>query len=396
MSMVWKMLGAAQADPPTHAVAVFDAPGKNFRHKLFPAYKANREPARRIEIDEQLPMIRHAAETLGLARMECAGFEADDVVATLAHLAVRAGKRVTIVSSDKDFGQMVVDDSIEIVDPMAKRRMLAADIERKMGVPPALVADVQALAGDAIDGIPGIPGLGMERAAALVRRFGSLAEVLRHTDECRWPQVRSQLKRHAADARLYLKLTTLRRNVPLKVNWDELRAQPAVRSHLVAICKALEASAHFEAIFHLDCAAPRSVPRVADPMAWWKEELLASRQPVPDEPQCGFYQRRLARRCPFVPARIWRERAADPVTGKPLDRDMLRCEVAGKPRDPFSEWQWLFGNPITEATYKFEIADGEWLKVYQPDHPKAHPDKPVDILKMPARHNPHQRRGTTS
>lgn len=388
MQMVWRVLGAAEADKPTHGAAVFDAPGKNFRHKLYPAYKANRDPARALEILPQLPYMRHAAEVLGLTPVEAVGFEADDVIATLAARAARAGMRTTIVSSDKDFGQLVRDNVVEIVDPMQRRRLLEADILKKFGVEPRLVPDVQALAGDTVDGIPGIKGVGKDKASRLINRFGSVEEVLRRYNEVRWFQVRAELKHKAADARLFLKLTTLRKDVPLPVKMDDLKLQPIIKSHLREMVHALGAAARMESMFALDPQLIRIVPPAEDPFEWWREELAAPGQKVPEQPQCGFYERRLAKGCPFVAARIWREPELDPVSGEPIGQEWLRCEVGGKARDPLAEWVRLSMKPIKQSDYNFEIADCAHAKAYRPGDPKVDPTKAIDILKMPAQFPP--------
>ena len=226
MKIIWRMMGAAEADKPTHGAAIFDAPGGYFRHDIFPAYKAGRAEARDVELEDQLQVMRMAADALGLRAIEKLGFEADDLISTLAAQARLRGWRTTIVSSDKDFSQCVVDGHIEIVDPLQKRRILEADVLARWEVPPPLVTTVQALAGDSADKIPGVDGLGPRRAAALVRRFGHLDNIIAHADEIRWPGVRSYLKRkhkHGTDVsrtglewlRVWMELVTLRQDVEL-------------------------------------------------------------------------------------------------------------------------------------------------------------------------------------
>lgn len=425
MSMMWRMLGAAAADQPTHIAAVFDAPGKNFRHTLLPAYKANRDPARSIELAEQLPLMRPVAEVLGMTPVEHPGFEADDVIATLAARAMKAGIRSTIVSSDKDFGQLVVDDWIEIVDPMQRARdpsksprRLEADVIAKFGVPPKLVPDLQALAGDTVDNIPGIKGCGPETAARLVRKFGSLKNVLDDVEEIRFPQVRADLKRMmdlrvdssgkaslvgaargskeaqtGADwVRLFLKLTTLRRNVPLKIEFADMVRHEIKRSHLDEIVKALNPAANVQHLFGLDRENERTVERIPNPLEWWREELKRPGQRLPAVPQCGYYRTRLVHRGPWVPARIWREPKLDPVTGADLGQDILRCEVGGRARDPYGSFPGLSLYPIPESEFRFQVADAAHAKAYRPDSPKANPDQPIDILKQPVPHNPQSKR----
>ena len=271
-------------NPPTPS-RLSTRPAETFRHALFPAYKANRPAARAVELEGQLAIMRSAADVLGLVPMEAPGYEADDLIATLAHRAQTRGIRSTIVSSDKDFGQLVVDGSM-IVDPMSRLRRLSSDVVGKFGVPPHLVQDVQALAGDPVDGIPGIPGVGLDKAARLVRRFGSLEGVLENINSIRWPAVRSKMKGGEADARLYLELTTLRRDaLPPGDEVDDLRDRPVMRSHILELCRALEAPAWAMAMFSGEPEFIRAVPHVADQFQWWDEELIASGQVLPDDPQ---------------------------------------------------------------------------------------------------------------
>jgi len=393
MGMSWRLLGAAEADKPTHGAAVFDAPGKNFRHTLAPDYKANRPVARNVELSGQLQYMRHAAETLGLHPVEATGFEADDVIATLATQAKAAGMRTTIVSSDKDFGQLVEDGWIEIFDPLQKRRMLAADIEAKMGVPPAMVPHVQALWGDTVDNIIGVDGVGRDKAARLVRRWGGVEAVLASAKEVRWIPVRDQLlkKPVAERVRLNLKLTTLRRNVKLAAAPTDLVLEPIMRSHLTEIMRALGAPHYMEAIFALDPQMARVVEHVADSEGWWREELAHPGQALPEMPQSGYFQRKLVRGGPFVPARIWREPHIDAETGQPSGMDVLRCEVGGKVRDPFAEWTRLSMTPIKKSDFEFGKADAAHAKKWRPDSPAANPGKPIDLLSQPKPTNPRRR-----
>jgi 5'-3' exonuclease len=390
MALVWRMLGAAQADKPTHGIAVFDpADRRNFRHDLCPEYKANRPQARDLELAPQFPYMRNAAETLGLATYEAAGFEADDLIATLAKKAVAAGIRVTIVSSDKDFAQLVVDDKIEIVDPMQKKRVRAADVEKKFGVPPRLVTTVQALAGDSIDNVKGIPGVGLEKAAALARRFGDLEAILKNADNCRWPQVRLQLQRKKKEARLYLQLVTLRDDVECHVVWDELKLQPPLKSQINNLLTTLEAGPAYRLIFSGDYQLVRAFPKIAkaDHFKWWREELKFPGQTIPETPQCGFYQRRLVKGGPFVAGQIWREKNSDDDT-----TELLRCRVGGRDADPVAEWGRLSQMPVAQKDHAFEVADAEHARKYRPSDPKAQPRRKIDLLKAPIATNPKRKK----
>lgn len=387
MHLLWRMLGAAEADPPTHGVAVFDPEGKTFRYKLFPDYKGNRGP-RSPELQAQFPAMRVAAETLGIKPLVIDGFEADDVVMTLAKRAVKAGMRVTIVSADKDFCQAVDDGKIEIVVP-GNGRILRADVIKRFGVPPELMRDFQALRGDDVDNIPGIAGCGDERAAALIRRFGSLEAVLAHAGEVRWPTVARALKTRAADARLSYKLASLRTNVPLqKTDWSKYTLERPTMSGIKELLKWLEAPSQLQAVFQLDPSLARPVEPVEEPFAWWEDELKEPGQNLPDMPQCGFYKKRLVQGGPFVPAVVARERELDIVSGEQTGRDILICVVDGKRGDPHTEWSRLAMNPISKEEHGFMVADADHAKRYRAGDPKAQPRQRIDLVTTPAPRNP--------
>lgn len=388
--ITWRMLGAAEADKPTHGAAVFDIPGPNFRHKIYPAYKSNRDPARRLILDGQMPYMKHMAETMGLFPIEAEGFEADDVIATLAVMADAAGMRVTIASSDKDFGQLVVDGRREIVDPMQKRRVMAADVEKKFGVPPRLVAAFQAFAGDPVDCYPGIRGCGAKRAAELLRAYGSIAGIFKNVKRIPYPSLRHELSKPDAEKRVrqFLRLSKLCQDVPTDPDiLAKMLLGPVLKSHLQAILKAIEAPPWaMQSVFGIERSHVRLVETPERPLGWWKKELKFPGQPLGDVPQAGFYQRRLVAGAVPVAARIWLE--PDAVTGL----SHLRCEVGGQPRDPFSEWSRLSQQPITEQRYKFMIADADHAKKWRPGDPKATPGVAIDRSKQPFSTNPRRRK----
>lgn len=210
--------------------------------------------------------------------------------------------------------------------------------------------------------------------------------------EARWPHARAELTRRADEARLYLRLTTLRRDVALKVNMDDLVARPPLRSHLLQMCRVLEAGPRFQAVFGIDPEYARLVKPVADEFEWWREEMIARGQKMPNEPQSGFYQRRLIKGAPLVPARIWREADLDGKTGKETGKVVVRCEVDGDPKDPFAEWTRLSMAPISMAEFDFMSADSTHAKKYRPDDPKATPRMPIDLAAHPASINPKRKR----
>lgn len=389
--MLWRLLGEAQADKPSHAAAVFDHRGKNFRHRLFPDYKANRPAARNEELDDQFPFMKHVAETLGMTAVQAPG-EADDAIATLAAQAMAASMRTTIVSSDKDFAQCVVDGWIEVYDPLARRRFLAADIEEKYGVPPHQMRALQALAGDTVDNIPGIKGMGMKSAAGLVRRFGGVDAVLKNAQKVRQPSLRRELLKPASAklARLCLKLVTLKQDVALPVVPSDLLLAPIMHSHIKEILRSLEAPKWAEATLGLDPQVARVVPHVDDPGAWWHDALNfpGIQGVLPEYPQAGFYGRYLMKGGPFVGGRIWREPHIDLDTGEPDGMDVLRCEVGGRARDPFAEWTRLAMKPIPKSEFEYMTAAAKHAKVWKPDSPAANPTKPIKLSEQPVSRNP--------
>lgn len=401
LEMLWRLLGAASADPVSHAAAVFDPPGKTFRHEIFHAYKANRQE-RDPELSLQLPTMRHAAAALGLLPVEALGFEADDVIATLARQGVEAGLRVTIVSSDKDMGQLVRDGHVEIVDPLANKRVLEKHVVEKFGVPPRLVPDVQALAGDAVDNIPGVDGMGHDTAARLIRKLGSLEGVIAEAAKASGYRLtagqRHAIRRNSpADLRLFLRLTTLVDTVGGLPSLEALEARPIVKAHLDELLRALEAGERFSRRFTDDAwkETRESAPILdGDPLDWHAKALVEYGKKqnssvykitlgVPDIPQVGWYKRRLIRGGPWVPARIWRERAIDFQTDKPGDLDDLLCQVGDKLKNPSDQWPWLHNAPISEADYDFMRRARTWAKNYAPNEPEANEDKPIDWNQVP-------------
>ncbi len=224
-NMLLKYLIEAQGpDAPTHAAVVFDYSGVTFRNEIFPEYKANRPPPPE-DLVPQFPLIREATRAFNVACIEEEGYEADDIIATLAREAHEAGGRVTIVSSDKDLMQLI-RPGIEMLDPMKGVLIGPEEVEAKFGVPPERVVDVQALAGDSTDNIPGAPGIGVKTAALLIREYGDLDNLLAHAEEIRQPKRRETLISFADQIRLSRELVKLDDHVPLHVTLDDLEVKP--------------------------------------------------------------------------------------------------------------------------------------------------------------------------
>ena len=210
-TMLMKLLAETDADA---MAVIFDAGRRTFRNDLYPEYKAHRPPPPE-ELVPQFPLIREATRAFGLPAIEMEGFEADDLIATYARLAVEGGGHVTIVSSDKDLMQLI-GDGVAMLDPMKNRPIGPEQVMEKFGVPPARVVDVQALCGDATDNVPGVPGIGVKTAAQLIGEYGDLDTLLARAGEIRQPKRRETLLANADMARLSLRLVTLDRTVPVE------------------------------------------------------------------------------------------------------------------------------------------------------------------------------------
>jgi DNA polymerase I len=241
-NMLWKLLEDMRGeDAPTHLAVVFDAGKITFRNEIYPEYKANRPPPPE-DLIPQFPLVRDATRAFSVACVEAPGFEADDLIATYARLAVEAGARVTIVSSDKDLMQLVADGRVNLLDTMKDRSIGTAQVIERFGVPPAKVVEVQALAGDTVDNIPGVPGIGVKTAAELINTFGDLETLLGRAGEIKQPKRRETLLNNIDKARLSLKLVRLDDHVPVPVPPDEFAVRPRDAQRLLAFLKEMEFS----------------------------------------------------------------------------------------------------------------------------------------------------------
>jgi DNA polymerase-1 len=239
--MLWKLLRDMPPDNrPTHLAIIFDKSEVTFRNKLYPAYKAHRPPAP-DDLIPQFPLIREAVRAFDLPCLEQAGFEADDLIATYVRLACERGATATIVSSDKDLMQLVTD-CVTMYDTMKDRRIGIAEVIEKFGVPPEKVVEVQALAGDSTDNVPGVPGIGVKTAAQLIVEYGDLETLLQRAGEIKQPKRREALIENAEKARISRQLVLLDDKVTLDVPLDELAVHEPDARKLIAFLKAMEFS----------------------------------------------------------------------------------------------------------------------------------------------------------
>ncbi|WP_341861042.1 DNA polymerase I [Gymnodinialimonas sp. 57CJ19] len=238
-NMLHRMIEANTGpDAPTHAAVIFDKGSHTFRNELYDQYKANRE-AMPEDLRPQIPLTRDATRAFNLACIEMEGFEADDIIATYARQAREAGGRCTIISSDKDMMQLV-GDGVEMFDAMKNTRIDREGVEAKFGVGPERVVDVQALAGDSVDNVPGAPGIGIKTAALLINEYGDLDELLARAEEIKQPKRRQTLIDNEAQIRLSRQLVLLDDQVQVPEPLDDLEVRDPEPDVLLAFLAEME------------------------------------------------------------------------------------------------------------------------------------------------------------
>ncbi|UWU93168.1 DNA polymerase I [Bradyrhizobium sp. CB1015] len=238
-NMLWKLLREMPEDNrPTHLAIIFDKSEITFRNKIYPDYKAHRPPAP-DDLIPQFALIREAVRAFDLPCLEQTGFEADDLIATYVRQACERGASATIVSSDKDLMQLVTD-CVTMYDTMKDRRIGISEVIEKFGVPPNKVVEVQALAGDSTDNVPGVPGIGVKTAAQLITEYGDLDQLLFRAGEIKQPKRREALLENAEKARISRQLVLLDDKVELEVPLDDLAVHEPDARKLIAFLKAME------------------------------------------------------------------------------------------------------------------------------------------------------------
>ena len=230
--------GNSGPDAATHVAVIFDHSGRSFRNDLYPLYKAQRPPAPE-DLVPQFPLTRDATRAFNIACKEIEGFEADDIIATLSCQARDAGGRVTIVTSDKDMMQLI-GDGVEMLDPMKNKRIDRDGVIEKFGVGPERVVDVQALAGDSVDNVPGAPGIGIKTAALLINEYGDLDSLLARAGEIRQEKRRESLVNNVAQILLSRRLVTLDCHMVLDFTLDSLEVRAPVLDDLFGFLNLME------------------------------------------------------------------------------------------------------------------------------------------------------------
>lgn len=239
-NMLWRLLKEANEAgvKPTHLAVIFDHSSTTFRNALYDQYKAQR-PEPPEDLRPQFGLIRQAVAAFNVPSIEQEGFEADDLIATYTKQAVAAGADVTIVASDKDLMQLI-EPGVLMLDTMKGKTIGRDEVIEKFGVPPEKVVDVQALAGDSVDNVPGVPGIGIKTAAQLIETYGDLETLLERAPEIKQPKRREALIANADLARISMQLVTLDRDVPLNEPIDRLGVRPVIGEQLIAFLKAME------------------------------------------------------------------------------------------------------------------------------------------------------------
>jgi DNA polymerase-1 len=238
-AMLWKLLRETKAsEAPTHFAVIFDASERTFRKEIYEDYKAHRPPPPE-ELVPQFPLIRDAVKAFNVACIEQQGFEADDLIASYAREIVDAGGDVTIVSSDKDLMQLV-RPGVVMLDAMKAKKIGRDEVIEKFGVPPDRVVDVQSLAGDSTDNVPGVPGNGVKTAAELIKEYGDLDTLLARAGEIKQPKRREKLIEFADQARVSRELVRLKDDVPDMIPAEALGVRDPDPADLLGFLRVME------------------------------------------------------------------------------------------------------------------------------------------------------------
>ena len=241
-SMLFKLLEDARSDDskqkPTHFAVIFDSARKNFRNEIYSEYKANRTEAPE-DLAPQFEYIRKSVEAFNLPSIELLNYEADDLIATYVKKINEAGAKVTVISSDKDLMQLV-SKNIRLYDPMKNRVIGEKEVLEKFGVKPSQVIDVQSLAGDSSDNVPGVPGIGIKTAAELINKYKNLENLLNKASEIPQNKRRETLLSNKDKAILSKQLVTLKNDVPVKNDPNEFLIKDISKNKLYEFLREME------------------------------------------------------------------------------------------------------------------------------------------------------------
>jgi len=234
------LLKVVREQEPEYLAIAFDAPGPTFRHEVFGEYKANR-PSMPENLRPQIPFIKEIVSALQIPILEIEGYEADDLIGSLAKKLESEGMNTVIVSGDKDLMQLITPQVV-MYDPMKDKTFEIPEVKERFGVPPDKVVEVMGLCGDTSDNIPGVPGIGEKTAARLIEQFGSIEELLKNLDKVKNPTLRASLGHYADQARLSRELAALDTQAPLAWDLEKLKPGMPDREKLHRIFKEMEFS----------------------------------------------------------------------------------------------------------------------------------------------------------
>ncbi len=257
--MLWKLIGDTKSgDQPTHLAVIFDAGSQTFRNEIYAEYKAQRPPPPE-ELVPQFPLFRDAVKAFNVPCIEMEGYEADDLIATYAQTIADAGGQVTIVSSDKDLMQLV-QPGVDMLDTMKNKKIGPEQVFEKFFVEPERVVDVQSLAGDSVDNVPGVPGIGVKTAAQLIQEYGDLDSLLERAGEIKQPKRREKLIEFADQARISRDLVRLKLDVPVTVTPEQMGVQDPKSDTLLGFLSEMEFSTLTRKIAESLGAEPPAAP----------------------------------------------------------------------------------------------------------------------------------------
>ena len=241
-NMLFKLLEDAKSkdnkDKPSHFAVIFDSARKNFRNEIYSEYKGNRSDAP-DDLIPQFDYIRKSVLAFNLPSIELINYEADDLIATYVEQILEKGAKATIVSSDKDLMQLY-RKNVRIYDPMKNKFINEEDVQNKFGVEAGKVIDVQALAGDSTDNVPGVPGIGVKTAAELIKEYGNLENLLKNANKIKQNKRRETLIENKDKAIISKKLVTLKKDVPVKNKIEEFELKEIDKQKLYNFLREME------------------------------------------------------------------------------------------------------------------------------------------------------------
>jgi DNA polymerase-1 len=338
-NMLWKLLREMNSgQKPTHLAVIFDHSAKSFRNDFYPQYKAHR-PEPPADLRPQFGLIRQATRAFNVACVEQENYEADDLIATYAREAAEAGATCRIVSSDKDLMQLV-RKGVSLYDTMKDKEIGEAEVLEKFGVKPEKVIDVQALSGDSVDNVPGVPGIGVKTGAQLITEYGDLETLLKRASEIKQQKRRENLIEFAEQARISKRLVTLDDRVPVEHGIDGFAVDQPKPSDIIGFLKALEFNTLTRKIAGDIGADAAEIEPIPVEIKYWPPEggdAVAASSASPwkgeDKGGGGFPAHGLVRPTPAQPSPLQGEEKRRPGAWLKVDPQAREAELRSIPVD---------------------------------------------------------------